>query len=45
MKALTTVDYADKHIAKKLNNDSWVELDLTTRDSLLYEATLLRVYT
>lgn len=41
MKALTTVDYADKHIAKKLNNDSWVELDLTARDSLLYEATLL----
>lgn len=41
MKALTTVDYADKHIAKKLNNDSWMELDLTARDSLLYEATLL----
>jgi hypothetical protein len=41
MKDLTTTDYANCYMNKKLNTESWVGLDLTTREALIHEASLL----
>ena len=41
MKALTTIDFANSYINKKLNSKYWVDIDLTKREALLYEATIL----
>lgn len=41
MKLLTTIDFADTYISKKLHPNSWVDLDEQTREALLYEATIL----
>ena len=41
MKLLTTIDFADTYISKKLHPNSWVDLDEQTREALLYEASIL----
>lgn len=41
MKALTTVEFANAYLNKKINADSWKETDTETKEALLYEATIL----
>ena len=41
MKVLTTIDFADAYISKKLHPNFWVDLDEQTREALLYEASIL----
>lgn len=43
MKSFTSITYADLYISNKLNNASWLEADLQTKNALLYEATV-RIY-
>lgn len=43
MQTLTTLEYAEKYIETKLNNDSWLALTETDKNKLLLEATR-RIY-
>lgn len=43
MKSFTSIKYADLYISNKLNNTSWLEADLQTKNALLSEATA-RIY-
>lgn len=43
MKALTTVDFADRYIATKMETEKWVTLNESEREKFLIEATR-RIY-